>query len=284
MAADGWVKLWRKLESSDLWSLPDFTLRVWLWVLMNVNRDTRMWRGEAIGPGEMVTSYAHIGESTAHMENNRMVIPSVSAVRWALRELELCQALRHGPRQGGLGIKVLHWEEYQDKKPRATTGATTDPTTGLRQGYDTNPRSKKKEEKKEHMLICTEEAVENPFDTFWSLYPRKVGKVKASEAFDKASGRTDTEEIVVKLKERVPMLQAMGEFTPYPSTWLNQSRWTDEVPSLNGNGHPARVYSAEDEAIIDAAVAVYRQDWEEAQDMCPSDYLWVEVLRRAKTT
>ena len=71
------------------------------------------------------------------------------------------------------------------------------------------------------------------FDTFWSAYPKKIGKAKCQRWFD-------THKVDTKLLDT--MLQAIntqkvteqwtkddGKFIPHPYTWLNQGRWDDEV-------------------------------------------------------
>jgi hypothetical protein len=66
------------------------------------------------------------------------------------------------------------------------------------------------------------------FETFWSAYPRKVGKRKAEEAWN----RTDAhpEDIIKGLKVSVQNWISEGvepRFIPHASTWLNQGRWED---------------------------------------------------------
>jgi predicted phage replisome organizer len=71
------------------------------------------------------------------------------------------------------------------------------------------------------------------FDTFWSVYPKKIGKAKCQRWFD-------THKVDDTLLDT--MLQAIhtqkvteqwtkddGKFIPHPYTWLNQGRWDDEV-------------------------------------------------------
>jgi hypothetical protein len=75
-----------------------------------------------------------------------------------------------------------------------------------------------------------------PFDQFWHAYPRKVGKLAARKAFDKAikNGATLTQ-----------LLAGIGLYLQYKpvyadychaSTWLSQGRWMDQwtepVPTI----------------------------------------------------
>lgn len=71
------------------------------------------------------------------------------------------------------------------------------------------------------------------FDEFWNVYPRKVGKGQARNAWAKAVGKVaDPQTIVDAAKAQANTLASKGEFCPHPSTWLNGERWSDE--QING--------------------------------------------------
>ena len=67
------------------------------------------------------------------------------------------------------------------------------------------------------------------FDYFWELYPKKIGKKKCQDYFDKH--RPDMEPIVEALEWQIESEQwnkKDGQFIPNPYTYLNQQRWLDE--------------------------------------------------------
>lgn len=70
------------------------------------------------------------------------------------------------------------------------------------------------------------------FDDFWAVWPRKVGKLEARKAWDKATKRGVDPHVIVAGAKRLaedpnrPELQ----FIKHPSGWLNNERWTDEDP------------------------------------------------------
>jgi hypothetical protein len=71
------------------------------------------------------------------------------------------------------------------------------------------------------------------FDAFWSVYPRKVAKDDALRAFSK---RNPDSALLAAMVAAVKAQSATedwtkdgGKFIPYPATWLNDGRWTDEV-------------------------------------------------------
>ena len=70
------------------------------------------------------------------------------------------------------------------------------------------------------------------FEAWWKGYPKKVGKLQASKAFDKALKMTDESKLIEAVKRQSNCAQWQkdgGQFIPHPATWLNQGRWEDEV-------------------------------------------------------
>ena len=66
------------------------------------------------------------------------------------------------------------------------------------------------------------------FDEFWTAYPRRSGKIKAKDAFRKASKECDPSEIIAGAQAFADDPNRQEEFTPHPATWLNQGRWEDD--------------------------------------------------------
>lgn len=71
--------------------------------------------------------------------------------------------------------------------------------------------------------------LEELFDKFWELYPRKVGKGSARQAFMKQATVTDVN-IILGGTDRLANDPNLPEVTyiPHPSTWLNRQGWDDE--------------------------------------------------------
>jgi hypothetical protein len=86
-----------------------------------------------------------------------------------------------------------------------------------------------------HRTITTEleplneNEISEHFNTFWDLYPRKLGKGEAKGAFAKAFNVFGHDVILdgVKRFASDPNLP-VKQFIPRPATWLNQQRWDDE--------------------------------------------------------
>ncbi|MFA5424551.1 MAG: hypothetical protein WC374_11920, partial [Phycisphaerae bacterium] len=71
------------------------------------------------------------------------------------------------------------------------------------------------------------------FELFWKAYPRKAGKKKAQEWWEKHKPNGELLEKILKaILEQSQTEQWQkdgGKFIPHPITWLNQERWNDEV-------------------------------------------------------
>lgn len=71
------------------------------------------------------------------------------------------------------------------------------------------------------------------FDKFWDEYPRKVSKKKAKSIFLKICKNEETlQEMLTAIsiqKQSEQWQKNNGQFIPYPTSWLNQERWEDEL-------------------------------------------------------
>ena len=74
---------------------------------------------------------------------------------------------------------------------------------------------------------------EKQFDKFWQAYPKKVSKKQAQKSWKKINPSLELFEKILKALEMVKQTEQWekdnGKFIPYPATWLNQERWTDEI-------------------------------------------------------
>lgn len=80
------------------------------------------------------------------------------------------------------------------------------------------------------------------FDRFWEAYPRRVGKGAALKAWSKLNPHAELVERIIEAVERQKLsrewLKDGGQYIPHPTTWLNQTRWEDELPSQAPSGPP----------------------------------------------
>lgn len=82
---------------------------------------------------------------------------------------------------------------------------------------------------------------EEHFETFWKEYPKKVAKVNVKKWFTKNKPNEELFNKIMnglrKFKNSEDWSKDNGKFIPYPSTWLNQERWEDEIQEQERIGH-----------------------------------------------
>jgi hypothetical protein len=71
------------------------------------------------------------------------------------------------------------------------------------------------------------------FEEFWAIYPRKVGKIDAQKAYEKAILLTTIDKIRVAAQSLAARSKTMEpQYIPHPATWLNQGRWDDQPVAI----------------------------------------------------
>lgn len=72
------------------------------------------------------------------------------------------------------------------------------------------------------------------FDSWWSVYPRRVGKGQARKAFATALGKTDLQTLIDGAKRYAASREGEdAKFTAHPATWLNGERWADDLAAVS---------------------------------------------------
>ena len=108
------------------------------------------------------------------------------------------------------------------------TETTTETTTENTHNPPYNPPKGDDEQTKPNST----EVYRDRFDTFWEVYPKKVGKGAARKVWLKikpSQALTDKMVKAIKTQEtQEQWLKDRGQYIPNPLTWLNQERWEDE--------------------------------------------------------
>ena len=88
--------------------------------------------------------------------------------------------------------------------------------------------------------------INNDFEQFWNIYPRKTGKGAARESFKRALKKTTIDRILMGAESYLNDPNRQNAFTALAATWLNQERW-DDSPLLNMN-QTVNIFSKADNA------------------------------------
>lgn len=74
-----------------------------------------------------------------------------------------------------------------------------------------------------------DEPLETWFEEWWAIYPRRIGKGAARKAYAKAVRKVPRSRLLEAATAYAAEREGQDQnFTPHPSTWLNQERWNDE--------------------------------------------------------
>ncbi len=88
------------------------------------------------------------------------------------------------------------------------------------------------------------------FQRFWELYPKKIHKTRALEAFHQVQVPVQVLlEAVRKQSRSIQWNREDGRFIPQPDTWLTERRWEDELPEPVPKGASGELGEAELAAI-----------------------------------
>jgi hypothetical protein len=73
------------------------------------------------------------------------------------------------------------------------------------------------------------------FEEFWRLYPHKIGKLAAEEAYQRAIRQAPIDRIRNGARKFAEYCRDHidPKYVPEPATWLNKGRWDDEPMTIN---------------------------------------------------
>jgi DNA replication protein DnaD len=235
MAAElGWIKLYRQIMSGWLWNSNEpFDHRsAWIDMLLCANHEGK----KACIDGQLID-----------IERGSFVTSQLKlAERWKWDRKKVKRFLDLLEQDGMVSVNsttrrttvtIENYDKYQDCGTSPATGITPSPTPSsgqdLPQVLPTNKNDKNIKNDKNDKNICS-------FDAFWEVYPRKVAKAKARKSWDKLSPDDELLGQIISALEQQKQsrdwIKDNGQFIPYPTTWLNQRRWEDELPERIENG------------------------------------------------
>lgn len=152
---------------------------------------------------------------------------SKSKVSRFLMRLETETAIRTEHGTGQLIVTLCNYEFYQPNHKEKGTETGTGFGTAAGQQRDKLEEGNKLKNKKEKI-----QKKKTDFDRFWDECPKKVEKIAAGKAFEKAVKTTNAEEIINGMKRHSAYWRRKGTEEQYiknPATWLNKGCWMDEL-------------------------------------------------------
>lgn len=106
----GWIKLHRSLKDNGHLSMPDSTLKIWIWILLTACHDTERLRDIILQPGQLLASYDRL---SSELSNGGKAM-SKTTISKALKFLEAGSYITVEKRNGKANIiTVNNWSKYQ---------------------------------------------------------------------------------------------------------------------------------------------------------------------------
>lgn len=202
------------------WYDDSQTVHLFVHLLLKANHKPRKWRGKTVTRGQVITGLNVLGDETGI---------SVQSLRTRLRRLELSGAICRKSTNKFSVITIPNYSKYQDK----LEGLTINQQATNRQSTTNNNDNNDNNETKSGEKGEPARANEIPFESFWDLYDKKVGRPKAEK---KWAGLSKKDRLAVM--EYIPKYKAAQpekRYRKHPTTFLNNRAWEDEIIK-NGTG------------------------------------------------
>jgi hypothetical protein len=135
--------------------------------------------------------------------------------------------------------------------PRGTD-MSTEETDMSSEGTDLSSRL----DKNDHLTRTTKrqplerKPINNGFDQFWAVYPKKEDKRLAKRSFDQAIKRADLETIVAGAERYRDDPNRDEGWTKNPSTWLNADAWENGPIAARISRQPRKLTNAEEGILL----------------------------------
>lgn len=145
--------------------------------------------------------------------------------------------------------------------------------TNTEQSVQQNVNKTEPETETETETINTlhQSAIEERFEAFWNVYPRKVGKVSARKAFLKAASVANPL-VIIGGADRMASDPNLPEaaFIPHAATWLNRGGWDDEpYPKKPEPTMFAKTYVAPAPGMLSSDASLYCKEHGYLVNDCP---------------
>lgn len=141
--------------------------------------------------------------------------------------------------------EILKYQAYMNSKSKAGKASAEQRANRKATGVEQVSNTTSTKHNKEPITINQEPltnlkpkpsreiALDDGFNEFWNIYPKKVGKTDAQKKW--ISKKPNIDFVLQALRWQAQSEQwnkENGAFIPNPSTYINQERWNDEQPKL----------------------------------------------------
>ena len=199
----------RSIYDSGIWTKPAEWLKIWLYLLWNVNwQDNNLFkRWENFFKYEVIAVSCDV---------------SINTVNKCIKYLIVAEQIHNRKTSRWAIISINNFDKYQDMWNYGRTEAEQKQNRS-RTGTNTITEEGKKERNKRNNTYT------ESFEIFWKEYPNRVGKPDAMKKYKKQE-HSDIMDWLERWKEFWDYSETEPRFIPHPATWLNQERYKDNPP------------------------------------------------------
>lgn len=201
---------------TDVWrtTLPTVEKMILLVIADHANDDG----GEAWPSQATIAKKASVSIRTVQRSVNSLVIQGYLRMEKHRGGSATCREDRR-PHRYTIQLHKLRGDKETTRIKRGDFGDLDGATLATDTGRLSRPKN-----------LPLETPLETPteFDLFWSIYPIKVGKKKAKDAFNKAMTETDFATLIAGATRYAEDPNRVEAYTAHPTTWLNAGRWADD--------------------------------------------------------
>lgn len=135
------------------------------------------------------------------------------------------------------GETYLNYPDFQEKQPKLNPAKEGEPDIPiltqelLSTTASVTPAQDKIREVKRREVKCSKH-VNDGFEIFWVAYPKKVNKREAQTIWNKTALPPIQTILDAIEKQKLSEQWQTPKYIPYPSSWLNKERWTDELQNI----------------------------------------------------
>ncbi len=214
MIPGGYYIIPRQTKESEIAHSPPHVREIWNYLLKEANhKDVGN-----VKRGSTVRSLRDMQEALSWFVGYRKEMYSKSKCEMATNALRKRGMITTMKTTRGMIITICNYDYYQNPKNYETNNEKSTKPTRNQQSHDTI--NKNVEE-------TINEVINIPFESFWNLYDKKVGRKKAEKAWNSLSSedRKDIMQVIPNYKKSKPDKQ----FRRNPETFLNKTTWEDEI-------------------------------------------------------
>lgn len=109
------------------------------------------------------------------------------------------------------------------------------------------------------VLVAPQPSVDDDFEAFWKVYPRKVAKKPAADVYRRLRKHVPAEVILAGAERYATETAGRdAEHIAHPKSWLNAERWTDESARPAAPQAPVRRITPAEQALAELGIPTTR--------------------------